>query len=104
MSVAKADGYFTSTDPAQIAGAGDGTLKQWRPSGSLYGGYGRQYGHVVLGLAADAGTLLFDDDRATTVGYTSSPGNSLTIRTAVQADWLGAWGTRLGWAEGNGVA
>src|SRR3546814_11059605 len=42
MSVAKADGYFTSPDPAQIAAAGDGTLKQWRPSGSLYGGYGRQ--------------------------------------------------------------
>ncbi|MFC3675722.1 outer membrane protein [Ferrovibrio xuzhouensis] len=104
MSVAKADGYFTSTDPAQIAGAGDGTLKQWRPSGSLYGGYGRQYGHVVLGVEADAGTLLFDDDRATTVGYTSSPGNSFTIRQSVKADWLATVRPRLGWAEGNWLA
>src|SRR3546814_6824452 len=87
MSVAKADGYFTSTDPAQIAGAGDGTLKQWRPSGSLYGGYGRQYGHVVLGLEADAGTLLFDDDRATTVGYTRSEEHTSELQSLMRISY-----------------
>src|SRR3546814_14514305 len=85
MSVAKADGYFTSTDPAQIAGAGDGTPKQCPPSGSLYGRYAPQYRHVVLRLEADAGNPLFDSHRQTTAGHTASPGHSLPTRQPAQA-------------------
>jgi opacity protein-like surface antigen len=102
--VASSGGYFTTTDPAQIEEAGAGSLSQFRPTGSLYGGYGMQFGNIVAGLEVSAGTLFIDQSRAVTTEYQSLPGTSFTIEQTVSADWVATFRPRVGWAQDGWLA
>lgn len=103
-TVASSGDYFTTPDPAQIAAAGDSDLSQWRPSAGLHGGYGQQFGNLLVGIEASANSLFFNDERSVTVGYLSSPGNQFTLKQSVTADWMVTLRPRLGWAQNNWLA
>lgn len=103
-SVASSGTYFTTTDPEQIAGAGAGSLSQWRPAAGLHGGYSHQFGALVLGVELGASSLMFDDSRSETVGYLSAPGSSFTLSQTVEADWIATLRPRIGWAQDRWLA
>lgn len=91
--------YFTAGDPEQVAGAGDGEVSEWNPSGGLFGGYGHQFSNLYVGFEGGANSLSFDDSRSSTVTYTSAPASQFTLRQTVKADWQATLRARLGWAQ-----
>lgn len=91
--------YLNATDIRQLDRAGDNDLSQWRPSAGLLGGYGRQFGKVLVGIEASATALHVDDDETVSEIYESLPGTRFRLRQSVSADWMGAVRMRLGWAE-----
>lgn len=99
--VAASGTYFITTDPAQIASAGAGSLSQQRLSVGVHGGYGKLFGNVFAGIEVSAGSLSFDDSRSITVGYLSFPGTQFTLSQTVNADWMATLRPRLGWAQDN---
>lgn len=96
--------YFNATDAGQIARIGNNDLDQWRPAGGLAGGYGKQFGNIVVGIEASANTLFLDEDHVVRQEIDSLPGSQMTIRQSVKADWMATVRPRLGWAEDNWLA
>jgi len=93
--------YLDATDARQIARVGDNDLEDWRPSGGLAGGYGRQFGNIVIGIEASANSLFLDEDHVTRQEMDANPGSQSTIRQSVSADWMATLRPRLGWAQDN---
>lgn len=93
--------YLNATDAAQMARAGDSDLAQWQPSAGLVGGYGKQFGHVLLGLEASANSIYLNDERTVSEIYVSDPTSRFILRQSVRADWMATLRPRLGWAEDN---
>lgn len=93
--------YLNATDDAQLNRAGNSGLSQWRPSGGLLGGYGKQFGKFLVGIEASANTLFLNDERSVTEAYQSAPGSRFTLKQSVTADWMATLRPRLGWAEDN---
>ncbi|MCW0236712.1 MAG: outer membrane beta-barrel protein [Ferrovibrio sp.] len=96
--------YFNATDEAQIGRAGDSDLSQWRPSGGLVGGYGKQFGKVLVGIEVSANTLFLDEDHSVTQTYQSLTTAQFTLKQSVSADWMATVRPRLGWAEDSWLA
>lgn len=93
--------YLNATDDAQINRAANSDLEQWRPAGGLVGGYGRQFGNIVVGIEASANTLLLNDERTVSEIYQSTGTSRFTLKQSVTADWMATLRPRLGWAEDN---
>lgn len=93
--------YMDATDARQIARVGKNDIDQWRPSGGLAGGYGMQFGHVLVGLEASANTLFFDEESVRRQEMDANPGSQSTIRQSVKADWMATLRPKLGWAQDN---
>lgn len=96
--------YMDATDARQIARVGDGQVSQWRPVGGLVGGYGKQFGNVVLGVEAGVNSLSLNKERQTSQEMDANPGQQSTIKQSVSADWMAGVRLRLGWAESNWLA
>jgi outer membrane immunogenic protein len=93
--------YLDATDSRQIARAGNNDMEQWRPSGGIAGGYGRQFGSLVVGIEASANTLFVDDDHSVKETYNTVPTATYTLKQSVKADWMATLRPRLGWAQDN---
>lgn len=93
--------YMDATDARQIARVGKNDIDQWRPSGALAGGYGMQFGHVLVGIEASANTLLIDEEHVRRQEMDANPGSQSTIRQSVKADWMATLRPKLGWAQDN---
>lgn len=91
--------YFTPPDPQQIAGEADGSLSHSNLSGGVFGGFGRQFGNLYLGLEASANTLGFDETRTSGAVYLSNAAGAFTQELSVKADWQATMRARLGWAQ-----
>lgn len=91
--------YFTATDFAQLAAAGDGSLSPTMFSGSLKGGYSWQFGHLLVGIETSVDSLFIDDERSASATYLSAPPAGFTLRQQVKADWMATLRPRLGWAQ-----
>lgn len=93
--------YFDATDARQIARVGKNDVDQWRPSGALAGGYGMQFGNILVGIEASANTLFIDDESVRRQEMDANPGSQSTIRQSVKADWMATLRPKLGWAQDN---
>lgn len=93
--------YMDATDARQIARVGRNDMEQWRPSGALAGGYGMQFGHVLVGIEASANTLFIDEEHVRRQEMDANPGSQSTIRQSVKADWMATLRPKLGWAQDN---
>lgn len=91
--------YLDATDARQMARAGDSDLDQWQPSASLVGGYGKQFGHVLVGIEASANTIFLNDERSVSEIYETLPTARFILKQSVTADWMATLRPRLGWAE-----
>ncbi len=96
--------YLDATDARQIARVGDGQIDQWRAVGGLVGGYGKQFGNVLLGIEGGANSLSFNKERQRTQEIDSLPGTQSTISQSVSADWMAGLRLKLGWAANNWLA
>ncbi len=105
-TTARRDGstYFTGNDFNDIAREGRGHVAEWAWSGSLKGGYSRQFGNVLVGLEASADTLFLDEARFGSKAFLDQQGSRFTIRQKVKADWMGTLRPRLGWAQDGWLA
>lgn len=100
-----ATSYFNvASDVTQVTAAGDGSIIQWRPSGGIYGGFGKQYGNILVGIEASANSLYLDDSRTKHVTYISVPTAQFALRQSLNADWQGTLRLRLGYAQENWLA
>lgn len=99
-----ANTYFTSTDPSQISTASGGKLAETNFSGGIFGGYGKRFDHLYLGLEASLHSLSLDDSRSETVTYLTAPPNRFTIRQSIKSDWEGTLRARFGVAQSNWLA
>ncbi|MFC3676151.1 outer membrane protein [Ferrovibrio xuzhouensis] len=93
--------YFDATDAAQIARVGKNDIDQWRPSGGLAGGYGVQFGNVLVGIEVSANTLFLDEEHVRSETYITVPTAQFRIKQSVSADWMATLRPRLGWAQDN---
>lgn len=96
--------YFTPPDPEQIAAAADGTLSQSSLSGGLFGGFGRQFGNLYLGVEASANSLSFDETQTSGEVYLSNATGAFSQELSVKADWQATLRARLGWAQERWLA
>ncbi|CAA6604170.1 Outer-membrane immunogenic protein [Rhodospirillaceae bacterium LM-1] len=93
--------YLDATDAKQMARAGNNNLVQERPAGALLGGYGKQFGNVLVGIEASANTLFLDDEHTTSEVYDTVPTARFVLKQSVKADWMATLRPRLGWAQDN---
>lgn len=93
--------YLDDTDERQIARAGDNDLIEWKPAVGLVGGYGKQFGNVLIGLEASANTIFLDEENVVNEEVQTNPGTRMIIKQSVKADWMATLRPRLGWAEDN---
>jgi outer membrane immunogenic protein len=93
--------YLDATDARQMERAGNNDLAQWRPAGGLLGGYGKQFGHVLVGIEASANTIALNDERSVGEIYQTVPAARFILKQSVTADWMATLRPRLGWAEDN---
>lgn len=94
--------YLDATDARQIARIGRNDIEQWRPSAALAGGYGMQFGHVVVGIEASANTLSLDENHVVNQRIESvNNGSRMIIQQSVKADWMATLRPKLGWAQDN---
>jgi outer membrane immunogenic protein len=97
-------GYFGATSRAAINEAGTFQLK---PKGPIFGGqvgFNRQSGSAIVGIEADFGFSMVEndaeDDRVTTE-YPCCAGKSFTIEHATKTKWLFTMRPRAGIAAGS---
>jgi len=93
--------YLDATDARQIDRAGNSDMTQWRPAGGLLGGYGKQFGNVLVGVEASANTLFLDDEHTVSEVYQTVPTARFTLKQSVTADWMATLRPRVGWVEDN---
>jgi opacity protein-like surface antigen len=93
--------YFDATDARQIARVGKDQINQGYAVGGLVGGYGQQFGNVLVGIEASANTLSLNKERVTRQEMDANPGSQSVIKQSVSADWMAGLRLRLGWAERN---
>jgi opacity protein-like surface antigen len=94
--------YFDTTDAAQVDRMGKNDMDQWRPSGALAGGYGMQFGNVLVGIEASANTLFLDEDHVKRENQLSNNRRrQMTVSQSVKADWMATLRPKLGWAQDN---
>lgn len=93
--------YLTTDDARQMDRAGNNDLLQWQPAGSLIGGYGKQFGNVLIGIEASANSIFLNDEHSVSENYLSAPATRFTLKQSVTADWMATLRPRLGWAEDN---
>jgi outer membrane immunogenic protein len=93
--------YFSGTDFDQLTSDGTGNLTELEWSGSLKGGYSRQFGSFLVGIEASADTPAFDDARFTTATYQSNAAARYLLEQRVKANWMATLRPRLGWAQDN---
>lgn len=93
--------YLDATDARQMDRAGNNDLVEWRPAGTLLGGYGKQFGHVLIGIEASANTLSLNDERSVSENFQTLPTKRFILKQSVTADWMATLRPRLGWAEDN---
>lgn len=93
--------YLDETDARQMVSAGDNTESQWQPSVGVVGGYGKQFGHVLLGIEASANSIFLNDESTTSQIYQTAPTARFVLRQSVRADWMASLRPRVGWAEDN---
>ena len=91
--------YFGGGDFAQLPRDGSMDLSDWRGTGSLQGGYSRQFGNVVLGLDASADALFIDLEETAKFRTLTGATPMVSIRQEINADWMAALRPRLGWAQ-----
>lgn len=93
--------YMDNTDAQQIARVGNNKLNQWGAAGGLVGGYGRQFGNVLLGVEGSVNSLSVNKESVRRQEMEANPGSQSVIRQSVSADWMAGLRLRLGWAERN---
>ena len=96
--------YLDATDATQINRAANSDLDEWRPAGGLVGGYGKQFGNVLVGIEASANTLFLNEERTVTEIFVTVPTARYVLKQSVSADWQATLRPRLGWAEDNWLA
>jgi outer membrane immunogenic protein len=100
-TVASVGTYFITTDPAQIASSGQGTIHPNGGTGGIQAGYNWQAGNFVYGAEVDFDALSLSASRSITTQYISAPGFFFTINQSVKTDWLFTARPRVGWAANN---
>ena len=93
--------YLDATDARQMDRAGNNDLLQWQPAGSLIGGYGKQFGNVLVGIEASANSIYINDEHSVSEVYQTVPTAKFILKQSVSADWMATLRPRLGWAEDN---
>lgn len=96
--------YFISPDAEQISTAADKTASDTRLTGGIFGGYGKQFDKVYLGLELGINSLNIDEKSASGETYISNPAADFTNDISVKADWQATLRSRIGWAEDNWLA
>ena len=99
-----ANSFFTLTDPSQVSAAGSGKLSETNLSGGIFGGYGKRFDNLYLGLEASLHSLSLDDSRSQTVNYLTAPASRFTIKQSIKADWEGTLRARLGVVQDKWIA
>lgn len=102
--VLNSGGYFITTDPAQIAGAGKQNQSASDFIGGIQAGHNWQAGRFVIGVEADVSNASIRTSRTTTVGYFTTVGTTFTVASSASADWLATLRARAGYAFGNWFA
>ncbi|MBX9774862.1 MAG: outer membrane beta-barrel protein [Xanthobacteraceae bacterium] len=92
--------YFFAGDVAIINGIGSGSMAGSGFAGGAQAGYNWQVNSTVVGLEADFGAFHGKASRTAT-GSVIGSGDTPTITSSVDADWLFTARGRLGWAFGN---
>ena len=92
--------YFFAGDVPIINGIGSGSMAGSGFTGGAQAGYNWQFNSTVVGLEADFGAFHGKASRTAT-GSVISSGDTPTITSSVDADWLFTARGRLGWAFGN---
>lgn len=96
--------YFTPPDPEQIAEAADQSASQSKLSAGLFGGYGKQFDNLYVGVEAGVNSLNFDESTSSGDIYESNITASFTNKISVKADWQASLRARVGWAEKRWLA
>ena len=91
--------YFTSPDAEQIAGETRGSLSGSQPVAGLFGGIGRQYDHLYLGIEASIDSLHFDESRSSGAVYISNTTGAFVNDISIKADYQAMLRARVGWAQ-----
>ena len=97
--------YFNfASDHSEVSSEGTGNLYGQKMAGGVTTGYGRQFGHVLVGIEAGANSLFLDDERTASRAYSSVATVQFHIRERVKASWQATVRGRLGWADDNWLA
>jgi len=97
---AKGTTYFNAIDQNQLDPLASHNHKSTNFTGTLFGGFNRQVGNVVLGLEGDFSLVDFDEQHTVNnVAYTSLPGRRFSMTTDVEAKWMASLRPRLGYAQ-----
>ena len=70
----------------------------------LHRGHAHQFGNVVLGIEANAGTLFYDKSHSAYFENLTIPGSFTTMKQSVRADWVANLLARAGWGEDRWLA
>ncbi len=96
--------YFNAPSPRQIAEEADKTSSQSRMSAGLFGGYGKQYDNLYVGVEASVNSLSLDDTSTSGDTYIIAPSGGFTNEISVKANWQAALRSRVGWADKRWLA
>lgn len=101
QTIVGAQKYLDAQDARQMDRAGNTDMLQWQPVAGVLGGYGRQFGNILIGIEASANSLSLNDEHTIREAYDSRPISTFTLKQSVSADWMATLRPRLGWAEDN---
>ncbi|MES2204772.1 MAG: outer membrane beta-barrel protein [Pseudomonadota bacterium] len=99
-SVAPGGTYFNYTqDAPEIAAAADDDLSERSFSGGIFGGYERQFNHIVIGGEASFNTLSLNSSHSGYNTFTSDPSIQFATNETLKANWEGTLRLKIGYAE-----
>jgi len=101
--VAAPGAYFITTDPAQIAEAGRGTISAVRGMGGLRSGYDWHPSSALIGIAIDLDWMPATAARSLTTRYLSYAA-SFTTTQSITSHWLVTLRPRIGIRAGRSLA
>lgn len=94
-------GYFATTSPGAVAGAGAQKLDSDTFTGGGQLGYNWQAGSWVFGGESDFNYLHGSDSCSVTAGYPCCAPTDLTVGTSMSTNWMSTVRPRIGYAKNN---
>ncbi|WOH64017.1 outer membrane protein [Bradyrhizobium sp. BWA-3-5] len=91
-----AGSFFDAAAAEDVTAAGDQRIKPGGFAAGIEGGYNWQFGNLLVGVEGDLQALHLNGATTSLAGYHLSPGNSFTVTSYGNANWLFTARPRLG--------